>query len=75
MRCICGSENIAKNVDIYESGPEQTGRLKAAYNLENPGKWIFSKVIEGEPVLADICRDCGTVRFYVQNLDRDWRFK
>ncbi len=67
MKCMyCGSENI-------------TERIQASQSVE--AGWVglcFSKgfLIGSEPLLTDICLNCGTVvRMYVDNPNQKWYIK
>ncbi|MDF2500118.1 MAG: hypothetical protein K0Q77_832 [Anaerosporomusa subterranea] len=68
---VCGSDRVVpdvKSIADYERNLPvrllSDGIVKIAF--------FNMKAIEKTPVYAAVCRDCGTVRFYVKNGDKDW---
>jgi predicted nucleic-acid-binding Zn-ribbon protein len=60
-KCIyCGSTNIEKGLSVG-SGNFKTG-LKYVKLLMPQVEWFY----------ADLCKDCGSVRIYVKETDRNW---
>jgi hypothetical protein len=60
----CGSTDITRNIHISQH--VEVGSTGLKYKAGT----LFSGT---EPLLADLCRDCGTVlRFHVKNPDRKW---
>ena len=58
----CKSGNIEKGLKMR--GSKQIGNLHFQYSALGT---------EAEEILADLCRDCGSItRFYVANAKRDW---
>lgn len=63
MNChACDSNNIAKDVPVGETGIP-TGNPIFAFAVEYDQK---------ERIRANICKDCGTVRLYVNNPKTEW---
>lgn len=64
MECnYCKSSNVVKNVNV--TGGNTIHPFGIMYK---EGKvWIKT-----EPIIGDICKDCGSVRLYVQNTNRNW---
>jgi hypothetical protein len=61
FRCIyCGSSNIQKDVAVG------TLKHKAGLKFGNP---LFPEI---EDFYADLCKDCGSIRIYVKETDRNW---
>jgi predicted nucleic-acid-binding Zn-ribbon protein len=62
-KCIyCGSENLEK--ELKTKGSKSIGNIHFQYSPMG---------MESEEILADLCKDCGSIsRFYVKNTNRDW---
>lgn len=61
----CGSKQLVKGIRVRAGG--DAGNVGLDYY---PARLIFHG---REPLLADLCRDCGTVaRMWVQKTDRKW---
>ena len=60
----CGSHDVIKNVDLSITAEARSIGLNYKTNF----------LIRGtEPLLADLCRGCGTVvRLHVRQPDRNW---
>jgi hypothetical protein len=60
----CGSRDVVQDVPVVKS--VETGWVGLHYKALGP-------LCGTEPLLADLCRDCGTVcRFHVRNPARTW---
>lgn len=66
--CIyCNSTNLQRDLRIGLQA--EVGTI----GLEYTTKFIFGGV---EPVYAELCKDCGSItRFYLKNIERNWRTK
>jgi len=64
-KCLtCGSSDIAQNITMSQAVEVGTT------GLEYRSAVIVSST---EPILADLCRQCGTIlRLHVKNPDRKW---
>jgi len=62
----CGSSNLLKGLSPNADGP-----LALYYHASGTGAF-GGRVALAEALLCDLCQDCGSVRLYVQNLDREW---
>ena len=60
----CGASEIVRDIKVEKS--TESGWVGLDYKALGP--------IRGtEPLLADLCRNCGTVyRFHVRNTERKW---
>lgn len=66
MECMfCKSTNLTDNIKITAGGAHvhPTG-------LVYTEKKVWTKT---EPFKAQLCNDCGTVRFYVEETNRNWK--
>ena len=64
MECIyCKSSNIVENVEI------SSGDIVRPIGLMYKEGKIWIKT---EPIIGDLCKDCGSVRLYVKNSNRNW---
>lgn len=60
-KCIyCNSTNIEKELTVG-SGNSKTGLKHLRFFITNV-EWFY----------ADLCKDCGSVRLYVKETERDW---
>jgi hypothetical protein len=60
----CGSDDVIAGIKVSLQG--EAGQV----GLDYKGWLVFIGV---EPVLADLCRTCGTVvRLYVEQTDKRW---
>ena len=60
----CGSTQVLRGLSLDQQA--DAGRLGLSYHAVG----IFRGT---EPLVADLCQECGTVvRMYVQNPDRKW---
>ncbi len=56
----CGSDQIVANIRINDGAG-------LCYKID--WSWILTNV---EPLLADLCSECGSVRLHVRTTDRKW---
>ncbi|MGA2554842.1 MAG: hypothetical protein ABSG04_01025 [Verrucomicrobiota bacterium] len=60
----CGGADIAKSIGIAKM--TEAGSIGLGYSTD-----YFVKA--SEPLVADLCRNCGTVvRLYVKKVDKRW---
>lgn len=60
-KCIyCNSTNIEKGLSVG-SGHTKTGLKYLVFAIPNV-EWFY----------ADLCKDCGSVRLYVKDTERNW---
>lgn len=63
----CESGDIVRNITMSQA--VETGTVGLEYSKAR----VF---ISTEPLLADLCRQCGTIlRLHVSNPDRKWKTK
>ncbi|MDF2855826.1 MAG: hypothetical protein K0Q87_1677 [Neobacillus sp.] len=68
---VCGSDRVVPDVtSIADNERDLPIRLLSDGNVKIA--FLTMKAILRTPVCAAVCRDCGTVRFYVKNGDQDW---
>jgi uncharacterized OB-fold protein len=64
MECShCKSTNITTNIKVTGGG----GIHKPGLMYKEKKVWVKT-----EPLVADLCNDCGTIRFYIKNKDKEW---
>jgi len=60
----CGATDIVRDIEVQKSA--EAGWVGLDYKALGPLRGT-------EPLLADLCRNCGTVcRFHVKNAQRKW---
>ncbi len=65
LDCIyCKSSNVIKNVII--TGGNHMHPTGIVYTERK----IWTKT---EPIIGEVCKDCGSIRLYVQNTNRNWK--
>jgi len=65
MECnYCKSSNVVKGVEI--TGGDRIHPFGIVYQ---EGR-VWTKT---EYIIGDVCKDCGSVRLYVQNTNRNWK--
>lgn len=65
---VCGSENIVENVELHRGD-----NLPLSVSCYTNKTWLDGRKESSKVWLrASICKDCGTVRTYVENLKLDW---
>jgi hypothetical protein len=65
----CGSNEIRKGMKLGLSG--ESGEVGCRYH--KTGKFLGMSLLGLEPLLVDVCMDCGTlVRIYMEETDRKW---
>lgn len=75
----CKSTNLVKDIQVAAISPINTkGAIQhfvgPVFNTAEK-IWLTGDVLStAEPMLAEVCKQCGTTRLYVINGDRDWLF-
>lgn len=77
----CGSDKIVNDVTTETGSFSDYGFLRLRY-MEKKAPELFGFKIGPEKIhyecnrtYASVCKDCGSVRFYVYNPDVNWRTK
>jgi hypothetical protein len=66
---FCGSRDITTGLKLAQKS--ETGDV--GIRFEATDRFLGSYLTGNEPLLVDLCRQCGTiVRFYVACTDRKW---
>ncbi len=73
----CKSTHLVKDIQVAAISPINTkGAIQHFVGpVFNTGEkmWLTGDMLStAEPVLAEICKQCGTTRLYVFKPDRDW---
>lgn len=70
--CIyCKSTDLQKNIAVRGSSSiGDEGAINLFYYSEKK-TWIGTN-FGWENLLAEVCKQCGSVRIYVENADRNW---
>ena len=76
--CIyCKSSEIEKDLPIVAREYMDSGSSAyvGPYYTIGTKKFMGKTLNHGkhEPMYADLCEQCGAVRLYVKNVDRDWQ--
>jgi hypothetical protein len=73
----CKSTDLVKDIQMAAITPINTkGAIQhfmgPVYNTGEKQWLTGSELTTAEPMLAEICRKCGTTRLYVIKTDREW---
>lgn len=73
----CKSKEVVKDIKVAAISPINTkGAVQhfvGPLYITGEKQWLTGDMLStAEPMLAEVCKSCGTVRFYVANADRDW---
>lgn len=73
----CKSNDVVKDIKVASISPINTkGAIQHFVGpIYNTGEkqWLTGDVLTtAEPILAEVCRKCGTTRFYVVNGNKEW---
>lgn len=69
-KCIyCGSEDIEKGVKFVRDHSDAHYNVGPVYSTKEA---LLGKVQQCEPVYVDICKACGSLRFWVWETTREW---
>jgi hypothetical protein len=73
----CTSTNLVSDIKVAAISPVNTKGAIQHFTgpLYNTGEkqWLTGDgLTTAEPMLAEVCQQCGTTRLYVKNLQRDW---
>lgn len=77
---VCGSERIVKDVKNRSGDSSLNSCFLWWYETIKSTSFFsrkenYKKDVHFAPVRTSVCRDCGTVRFYVNNGDREWKIE
>lgn len=76
----CGSGNIVNDV-MTETGSSEWGPLRLRYTEKKAPELLGFKIgpeqihYKSKCSYASVCKDCGSVRFYVNNPEVNWLIK
>lgn len=74
---VCQSQNVINDVETSTDGLRRPLGLRCNIDLKSKKYGFFgAETTEKESrkveVRASVCKDCGSIRFYVMNPNEDW---
>lgn len=69
---VCGSVNIVKDIYCQEYVSVTFSKTVKYKEFGFFGKKSEKKVVDTTAIRVAICKDCGSVRLYVYEPERDW---